>query len=371
MPRLSLRSSPRLAYCAAWALAGTYNFCRDVFFGPVWPLLVYNVCFFTLWALIGLPAVRLIRRVPVTRDLRSWIVHVVAGSAFALVDVVLGEWIATRILGNAPGMSFWQVAADAFRGCFHLALMTYAGLVAVVQGRDAMRLARRRELEVTELEAENLRARLTQLKEQLQPHFLFNTLHGIGSLMHYDVATAERMLNRLGDLLRMTLKDGGETIVPLRQELAFVAAYLEIEQIRFEHRLEVVWAVPDKLQDVLLPSLLLQPLVENAIQHGIAPRAAGGRIVIRARSEFGALVLEVEDDAPTGLPPRKGFGVGLANVRRRLELLYGEEGRLELLREDKGTIARLRVPSQANTAFESQGDERALPAGLQVAGGIA
>jgi LytS/YehU family sensor histidine kinase len=257
----------------------------------------------------------------------------------------------------------------AIKSCFHLALMTYAGFVAAVQAHDAFQLAGRRQRQVAELEALHVRAQLQHLKEQLNPHFLFNTLHAIGSLMHYDVPTADRMLQRLGDLLRLSLDDRDALVTTLDRELAFVEAYLDVEQIRFSRRLRVDWSVPETLRASQVPALVLQPLVENAIKHGIAPRAEGGRIAIRARRDGEALVLEVEDDAPAGLPPRRGFGLGLSNVRRRLAAFYGRDERLELVREGAGTIARLRLPSRTTVpAREGCGGDAA---GLSLGGSLA
>ena len=360
---MNLRTSPRLAYWASWATAGLYNFCRDMFAVP-WPtLMVYNLAFFSIWALLGLLAVPLVRRHPVTGDPRTWLLHLVAGALFAMTDVTFGVWVSEWVLSGFKTPSLIAAANEAFRTCFHLALMTYFGLVAVVQALDAVRLARQRAVELAEADAERVRAQLLHLKEQLQPHFLFNTLHAIGSLMHYDVRTAERMLQRLSDLLRMTLNHADDAVTSLRQELEFVAAFLEIEQIRFEQRLAVVWAVAEDAKDAEIPTLVLQPLVENAVKYGIAPRAAGGIVTIRARLQAGNLLLEVEDDAPALLPAIKGFGVGLANVRRRLEALYGQGPWLELVREGSRTVARLRVPLGAQRQVGTPG-RAALGLGL-------
>jgi LytS/YehU family sensor histidine kinase len=314
-------------------------------FGAPWqPLLIYNAAFFSVWAVIGRIAIPLIRRHPLRLHVGSWFFHLVLGSICAMVDITLGDIIAGMLTGGLGGATLPEIALHAFKTCFHLALTTYLGLVIAVQGYDAQRLARRREVEAAEHQAARVRAQLQRLKDQLQPHFLFNTLHSIGSLMHYDVPTSERMLQRLSDLLRMSLDDGASAVVSLRQEMAFISAYLEIEQIRFEQRLSISWSVPDALHDAAIPPFILQPLVENAIKHGVAPRAAGGHIVIRGYMDGGDLLLEVEDDAPAGLPTPKGFGVGLANTRERLETLYGAASRFELLRGGMGTIARLRLP---------------------------
>jgi LytS/YehU family sensor histidine kinase len=172
---------------------------------------------------------------------------------------------------------------------------------------------------------------------QLQPHFLFNTLHSISALMHRDVEAADRMLTRLSDLLRLTLESASTPEVPLSRELDFLDAYLEIQQTRFEERLEVVRDIDPLALDALVPNLLLQPLVENAIRHGVANRTTGGRVEISARRENGRLTLSVRDDGP-GLSPNAGQGVGLSNTRARLEHLYGEAQSLALANDPAGGV---------------------------------
>ncbi len=183
---------------------------------------------------------------------------------------------------------------------------------------------------------------------QLHPHFLFNTLHAIWTLMHKDVETADRMLARLSDLLRITLENSGMQEVPLKQELAFLEPYLEIEQTRFGDRLSVQLDVEPDTLDALVPNLLLQPLVENAIRHGIAPRAAGGRIRISAKRENAKLRVQVRDNG-AGIPESEREvlkeGVGLTNTRARLQQLYGAGHRLELHNAvDGGLEVTLELP---------------------------
>jgi LytS/YehU family sensor histidine kinase len=166
---------------------------------------------------------------------------------------------------------------------------------------------------------------------QLNPHFLFNTLHAISALVHKDVEAADRMIARLSDLLRYALESTDAQEVPLRQELGFLNRYLEIEQTRFGDRLTVRLDIAPETLDALVPNLVLQPLVENAIRHGIEPRAKPGRIDLRARRENGRLKLEVCDNGvglPSGRIPEEG--VGLSNTRARLQQLYGEGHCFEL-----------------------------------------
>jgi signal transduction histidine kinase len=198
------------------------------------------------------------------------------------------------------------------------------------------------ELQASQLETELAHAQLQMLRMQVQPHFLFNTLNAISALLHQDVELADRMLAHLGELLRQTLKNPGGQEVSLGQELDFLHSYLEIEQARLGPRLSVRLDIDPATVDASVPSFLLQPLVENAIRHGVAPRPGTGRVEIRSWREEGRLRLEVSDTGP-GLPeePLKGLkeGVGLSNTRARLHHLYGNAHALELHNGPHGGLA--------------------------------
>jgi len=190
-----------------------------------------------------------------------------------------------------------------------------------------------------ELEKRLAQAKLQALQMQLNPHFLFNTLHSISSLMHKDVEAADTMITRLGDLLRAALAGAETQEVPLREELTLLELYLAVEQVRFGSRLSVkIDVAPDALE-AQVPNLILQPLVENAIRHGIEPRARPGRIELRARRENGALTVVVSDDG-AGLIGNAQIkeGIGLSNTRARLRELYGANHRFELLRSEQGGV---------------------------------
>ena len=181
---------------------------------------------------------------------------------------------------------------------------------------------------------------------QLQPHFLFNTLNAIAELVHTDPEAADQMIMRLGRLLRLSLDHASHQVVPLRQEADFLRVYMEIEQVRFQDRLQVVWDLAADTLDAAVPTLLWQPVLENAIRHGVTPLAGRGRIVITSRREAEDLVLEIRDNG-RGLPlegaPRQG--VGLRNVRERVEQLYGPRARFVLSPAiGGGTAATLRLP---------------------------
>ncbi len=224
------------------------------------------------------------------------------------------------------------------------ATFTYWAIVGVVYAFDYYRKYRAHQLKASQLETQLAQAQLEALKMQLQPHFLFNTLHAISSLMHRDVEAADKMLARLSDLLRLTLENAGAQEVTLRQELEFLERYLEIEQTRFRDRLQVRMEIEPETLDARVPNLILQPLVENAIRHGIAARAAASSIEIRAIRADGSLHLQVRDDGP-GLQAEIKEGVGLTNTRARLQQLYGAAQRFELSNaNDGGLLVSLTLP---------------------------
>lgn len=210
--------------------------------------------------------------------------------------------------------------------------VTYWVLVGVTYAVMYHQRYRQREVEAARLESKLAQAQLQALKMQLHPHFLFNTLHSISALMYRDVHRADRMVGHLGDLLRMTIESEAEQEVPLCEEIALLEKYLQIEQIRFEDRLTVRIDVEPDVETALVPNLVMQPLVENALKHGVGARPAPGCVEVRAWREGERLCLRVRDDGP-GLAAgaaRNGLGVGLANTRARLDRLYGPHAELRL-----------------------------------------
>jgi signal transduction histidine kinase len=337
----------RYRYLGAWTLAGLYNYLRDVSADDAGVLAVFNLAHFGAWMVLGRLAIPLIRRYPVRLTLSSWALHVAMGSAFAVADVTIGHLVFYKVRGTHGHDSLWHIVELAVRSCYGLAVLTYFCMVGVVQAWDAHRLAQAREREAAAHRAALVVAQLESLKNQLQPHFLFNTLNAIAGLMHYDVASADRMLNRLSDLLRAALREAGNATITLGQELDLVEAYLDIEKIRFEGRLRADLAVPAPLRALPVPPFILQPLVENAIKHAVGPRAEGGSVQVHGTCDGDALVLEVRDDGAAGLPVRGGFGIGLANTRARLATQFGPGACLDLLREAGGTVARITLPLAA------------------------
>jgi signal transduction histidine kinase len=305
-----------------------------------------------LWVPLTVMAFWLAERVPVARERvrEALAVHVAAAAGVCLVRaaavVVLNPWV-----GWYPTLPpFATVLVTSFQNNFFL----YGLLTGVAHALHYARKYRERETQLVQ-------ARLDVLKAQLHPHFLFNALNTISSLVHHDAAAADRMIARLSGLLRRALDEAGTSEVPLREELAFLESYLEIEQARFEDRLAVSWAVDPAALDARVPHLILQPLVENAIRHGIAPRATPGVVRISAERANGSLRLEVRDDG-VGLPAGGGAsaadgarGVGLRNTRARLAALYGADHRLELSAGGTGgTILTMVIPFRP--AYPQAGD---------------
>lgn len=217
----------------------------------------------------------------------------------------------------------------------------------ILLGSAAMKHAQARQQE--EIEAGRLarhlsEARLALLQRQLHPHFLFNALQAISTLLHRDPEIADRLLVRLSVLLRAMLEDASGQTLSLRTELDLTRRYLDIEQVRFGDRLRVDWSVDESLLDVQVPSLIVLPLVENAIRHGLSPKVGPGRLQIRAGAEGASLVLAVEDDGlGAALPLGPGLGVG--NTRERLDAIYGGRAGLEIdTKPNGGFRARIRIP---------------------------
>jgi LytS/YehU family sensor histidine kinase len=235
-------------------------------------------------------------------------------------------------------------------------MMTYWTVVGLSHALHFHREAQERALTAAQLEARLAEAQLQALQRQLHPHFLFNTLHTISALIHRDAEAADEMLARLSDLLRLTLDRLGIQEVTLKEELEFLGKYLEIERTRFGERLVVDMQIEPETLDICVPNLVLQPLVENAMRHGIAPRLGGGRLQIVARLTGDRLWMMVRDNG-AGLPKAKldafNHGVGLSNTRSRLEHLYPRNHRFEFHEPSDGGLAvTIEIPAAAETDQE-------------------
>jgi signal transduction histidine kinase len=243
--------------------------------------------------------------------------------------------------------------------------LVYIAILAGGLARDYfLRYRSRREqtirlqAQAAQLQAQLADARLAALRTQLNPHFLFNTLHAVSALVERDPRGVRRMIARLSELLRTTLDGAEEQEVPLSQELTFTHRYLDIMQIRFQGRLSIESRVDPGVLDALVPNLILQPLVENAIKHGVSKIDDAGRLEIHARREGERLILCVRDNGPAvdDVELRAGEGVGLRNTRERLSELYGSEQSVTLRpAEDEGVIAEVTIPFHKRTDLHTVG----------------
>jgi two-component system LytT family sensor kinase len=215
--------------------------------------------------------------------------------------------------------SIWLMKSGLF-----FRYLTYAFLLATSYSIDYFRHYRERELRTSRLEAKLAEAQLQTLRSQIHPHFFFNTLNAISSLMHKDVEAADEAISRLADLLRATLEFNGAQEVTLRQELDLLEEYIEIEKLRLGERLSVSIEAEQEAYEAMVPNFLLQPIVENAIRYGVAPKSTRGRVILTARCRGAELEIQVEDDGP-GLPPAYKEGIGIGNTRGRLRQLYGTD----------------------------------------------
>jgi len=307
-------------------------------------LAILNGTFWYGLVLLSAPLVVLSRRFRVDR--RPWLavpIHVVAlllvAAAHAALQAgaqVVVSWRAAasdNMAADFPWLAQWMAIFPlTLTRLFDWELLAGAAIVAMAHAFFYYRESQQRALREAQLETSLVEARLQALQHQLHPHFLFNTLHAISTLMHRDVNAADEMLVQLSDLLRLTLDRVGTQQVPLNDEVDFLRKYLEIEQTRVGDRLQVNIDIEPELLDAPVPSLILQPLVENALRHGIGPKVGVGCVDVQARQEGGALILTVRDNG-VGLPPDKlhafHSGVGLSNTRSRLENLYGDRHRFE------------------------------------------
>jgi signal transduction histidine kinase len=291
-----------------------------------------------------------------------WLLYLAVGVVFTGMHVVLKsvtpfgfwdrqyhEW--RSILWDSHTHRFalqWSVLPDLFLTSLSDDIAdTFIPIVLAAHLVSYNRTLRERELRAAQLEAQLATARLQALKSQLQPHFLFNTLHSISSLMLTDVRAADRMMTRLGDLLRMSLESAGTQITTLSHEVEFLNCYLEIEKVRFAERLNITLDISPETLDASVPHLLLQPLVDNAVKHGIAKLPDGGEIRIAAKKRAGQLQIEISDNGP-GLSTKgtlPSSGLGLRITRERLRSLYGQDQSLELRSlPEGGTMAHIRIP---------------------------
>lgn len=244
-----------------------------------------------------------------------------------------------------PTLESYFVALITNPFMIHQGLLAYWGTVVVAHAFQYHEQAKIGRAKTSELSAQLAQAQLAALKMQIHPHFLFNTLNSIAALLHKDTEAADRMIARLSDFLRMTLKSSGTSTVTLEQELEFLKTYLEIEKIRFQEKLIVEMEIDEDAANARVPNLILQPLVENAVRHGVAKQTGIGHLNIHANRVGDRLLINIVDNGPGPQGISKRDGVGLANTRARLEQFYDE---FELAIEGRsgtgGTVVSMKVP---------------------------
>jgi len=319
----------------------------------IWRPLIRNLVYWYVPAALTPAIFRIAYRFPL--DAPGWpralAVHALAAVAFSIVHVAAMIGVSTMLtpkyISTMTFSSWTSWIQRAYLTNLDWALMTYSAVVGLSYALAYNRESRARALRAAHLEARLAEARLKTLEAKLHPHFLFNTLHAISTLVHTQPDAADRMISRLSDLLRITFSHAGGACIPLHEELEFLQKYLEIEQTRFQDRLTVDYDVDPDTLDAEVPRLILQPLVENAIKHGVAPRIGPGAISIATRRDGERLCLSVRDNGvglTGGSRAQLHGGVGLSNTRDRLECLYGSDHSLTFVESTPGLTVEMRVP---------------------------
>lgn len=317
-------------YLAQARLGGHIEWTRTL---AVWLMCAYS------WASVTPFILWLARRFPLERRswLRSLAIHLASSAFFSVFALIIFIFLRGIILADDTRPPLVESLRSLAMAEFHAGILIYFSIVGIDHALDYYRRYRDRELRASQLETRLIQAQLDALKMQLHPHFLFNTLNSVSVLMRCDVEAADRMLVGLSNLLRVALASKTAHEIPLRQELDFLEKYLEIEQTRFCDRLRVRMRIDREVIEAMVPHLIFQPLVENAIRHGIRDRESGGLVEIRAGRRGDKVHLEVRDDGP-GIEETFFEGVGLSNTRARLEYLYGADGKLELKNDCEGGL---------------------------------
>jgi len=318
-----------------------------------------------LWALATPLVLWAAARLPIERNnwIRSMLLHIPISIVLSVVLTALGRVFIWLNFGYRVGkpLSFESVTTFVISN-FSEGIGIYMLIALTSYAYNYYTRYREGQLKTLQLEAQLSQAQLQALKMQLHPHFLFNTLHSISALLNKDVESARRMITRLGDFLRLTLENSGTQEVTLKQEMEFLTCYLEIERIRFQNRLVTRMDLAELTLNAKVPNLILQPIVENAIRHGIAPRSTPGFIDIAAKQLDGRLRIQIRDNGP-GLPEHRKDqnqlkkGLGLANTETRLRQLYGADHLFDLSNDPAGgLIVTLEIPFHTDGSAPSQSE---------------
>jgi two-component system, LytTR family, sensor kinase len=361
--------SPRWLWIAAlWFGLGLFDATQNVFVMRAEGMHHYwGRLFFTLlvswlpWILLTPVVLRLARRYPPSQWNRvsTWAAHLAACGSLGVIHsawvALLEEWLNPWALTHGPD-PFPKLWMDKFYGGLLSYLVLYGLLLLVDHVLDSREQLARHQTETARLNEQLSKAQLSALRRQIEPHFLFNTLNAIAGLVREKrTDAAVNMIVRLSDFLRRVVDDSDRQQVPLGEELEFTQKYLDIQKARFAERLQFTVDVPQELLPAQVPSLILQPMVENAVKHGIARRVQGGAIRITVSRSNGTLTMRVYNDGPS-LPlgwETSQSGIGIQNVRTRLRSLYGDQFELSIRNQPPGGVeAALSLPFVAMPASE-------------------
>jgi two-component system, LytTR family, sensor kinase len=310
---------------------------------------------FYLWGMMSPLIFTLARRFELRRHiLRNLLIHASFSVVFSFAVLAVAAPVSWYL--GYPNIARNPTLLALFENTFfsvyylHMGLTIYWTTLVVAHASYYYRGLREGETKAAQLTTQLAQAQLQALKMQIHPHFLFNTLNSIAALLHKDVEAADIMIARLGDFLRLTLKRSDAQTINFGQELEFLKCYLDIESTRFQDRLLVEVEVEPEALGVTVPNLILQPIVENAVRHGIARQTTSGRISIRALKKDGRLIMQVEDNGPgletNGSSVETTAGIGLNNTRARLKQFYGDDCRLEIASSNgRGVIVTLEIPA--------------------------
>lgn len=366
-----MRSAVRLVLVvlAVWAGLGVFMgvqfYVNGTFAGKsvaLWPAIGFSVRRYLIYALLTFPVLWLCRRFPFTsaRVIPTLGAHLAGFSGFVVLYSALrtlsGSAVDRATLEPLP-ISF-ETAVTVLRSTWFEQLTMYLTIVIAALALQYHRAARQREIEEAELKRQMVEYELQVLKLQLHPHFLFNAMNGIATLIAREPRTAREMLIRLSDLLRTALSRSAENEVALRDEIEFVKAYLELERMRFGERLKVELAIDPASLEARVPNMIIQPLVENAIEYGIARMRAGGTLGLATQCVDDRLRILIVNDGPSPTAAdaearRSRSGIGMSNARSRLGRLYGDAFRLRLEeREQGGATLFLEVPRRTGFTEE-------------------
>lgn len=330
---------------------GGYYFELDKEIG-IWPHLRYTMPQWFIWVPLTFFITDLAQRFPVRGDktIKALIIHTLIAFLLSSAFIAVDAYIQLALLPIPWEKDPNQAVLYLFLRKLHINILIYGGIVAFQHAVVNYRRAADRERDAVQLHSDLVGARLEVLRHQLNPHFLFNTLNAVGAYVYSDPDKADAMLADLGELLRIALKTHQGPTWTLAEEWSFCNLYLKLQKNRFADRLHVEQSPDKRYFSARVPVLLLQPLLENALEHGIGHRARGGSVTLRVTADHTNLCLEVTDNGP-GLPRAIEEGIGLSNTRSRLHNLYGEAGRLRIEnRTEGGCRAAVFLPLPASMA---------------------